>query len=264
MIEGSEQRVSMMHGRNVDVIQENRWRSMQGYISLIVIVMNDPWRSVLASCNDGYENAQDVSVSESVGTVSFWYLSIPSKITGTVSLPVSPIINLTNLYSQSHRCFIQNSPTNFVTKVDVLQMFAYSFLDDPQPQSIDVFNTYRITNYFDRGMIGKLHHTAVIPRFLCRSQVRTKEMQIPPSVKTKRRQNPTVNDRRTNPYRLGRRPSEQGPPLLQSNQGRVEKMATGKHLNMKHATGNKHRLRLSKTLWQLEYGTYRNYELPVN
>ena len=61
--------------------------------------------------------------------------------------------------------------------------------------------------------------------------------------KTKRRQKPTVNDNHTNPYRLGRRPGQQGPRPLPSNQGRVEKLATGKHADRRHTTGNTQILR---------------------
>ena len=51
---------------------------------------------------------------------------------------------------------------------------------------------------------------------------------MPPSVKRKRRQIPTMSEYSRNTYRLGRRPGEQGPYPLLSNQGRVEKWATGK------------------------------------
>jgi hypothetical protein len=83
-----------------------------------------------------------------------------------------------------------------------------------------------------------------IMRSLCRSQVRIKEecwaegVQIPPPVKMKRRQKPTTNKHHTNPYRLGRRPGEQGPRPLPSNQGRVEKLATGKHADRRYTTGD--------------------------
>ncbi|CAM4926020.1 unnamed protein product, partial [Rotaria socialis] len=69
---------------------------------------------------------------------------------------------------------------------------------------------------------------------LCRSQVRMKEecwvegVQIPPPVKRKRRKKPTMNGYNQTPYRLGRRPGKQGPRPLPGNQGRVEKLATGK------------------------------------
>ena len=51
---------------------------------------------------------------------------------------------------------------------------------------------------------------------------------MPPSVKKKRRKKPTMNDNNRKPYRLGRRPGEQGPRPLSSNQDRIEKLATGK------------------------------------
>ena len=81
-----------------------------------------------------------------------------------------------------------------------------------------------------------------IQRLLCRSQVRIKEerltegVQIPPSVKRTRRQKPTMNDFNTKPYRLGRRPGKQGPRPLPSDQGRVEKLATGKNFNIRQKT----------------------------
>ena len=37
-----------------------------------------------------------------------------------------------------------------------------------------------------------------------------------------------MNEFRGNPYRLGRRPVKQGPRTLVSDQGRIEKLATGK------------------------------------
>ena len=64
--------------------------------------------------------------------------------------------------------------------------------------------------------------------------------------KTKRRQKPTMNDNHTNPYWLGRRSGQQGPRPLPSNQGRVEKLATGQHVNTRHATGNTQRLKPAK------------------
>jgi hypothetical protein len=60
-----------------------------------------------------------------------------------------------------------------------------------------------------------------------------------------------MNVQKINPYRLGRRPGEQGPRPLPSNQGKVEKLATGKHLN---TTGNPQRLRLVKNI--LTVGTW--------
>ena len=58
-----------------------------------------------------------------------------------------------------------------------------------------------------------------------------------------------MSDHSTKPYRLGRRPGKQGPRPLPSNQDRVEKLATGKHVNTKHATKNTQRLKpVKKTL----------------
>ena len=61
--------------------------------------------------------------------------------------------------------------------------------------------------------------------------------------KIKRRQKPTMNDDYTIPYRVGRRPGEQGPRPLPSNQGRVEKLATGQHVNTRYTTENTQRLK---------------------
>jgi hypothetical protein len=61
-------------------------------------------------------------------------------------------------------------------------------------------------------------------------------VQIPPSVKRTRRQKPTMNDFNTKPYRLGRRPGKQGPRPLLSDQGRVDKLATGKNSYMTKTT----------------------------
>ena len=89
--------------------------------------------------------------------------------------------------------------------------------------------------------------------FLCRSQVRIKKerltegVQIPPSVKATRRKKPTMNVLKTNPYRLGRRPGEQGPRPLSSDQDRVEKLATGKPFITK-------RMKLAKNI--LTVGTW--------
>ena len=60
-------------------------------------------------------------------------------------------------------------------------------------------------------------------------------------------------DSRT-PYRLGRRPGEQDPRPLSSNQGRVDKLATGKPSNTKHPTKNTQRLKLAKNI--LTVGTW--------
>ncbi|CAM4843826.1 unnamed protein product [Rotaria magnacalcarata] len=52
---------------------------------------------------------------------------------------------------------------------------------------------------------------------------------MPPSVKSKRRKKPNMNDDdNRKPYRLGCRPGEQGPRPLSSNRDRIEKLATGK------------------------------------
>ena len=59
--------------------------------------------------------------------------------------------------------------------------------------------------------------------------------------KKTRRQKPTMIDSNTNSYRLGRRPGEQGPRPLLRNQGRVEKLATGKL-----STSNIDKLKLTK------------------
>ncbi|CAF4568230.1 unnamed protein product, partial [Rotaria sp. Silwood2] len=45
-----------------------------------------------------------------------------------------------------------------------------------------------------------------------------------------------VND--LNPYRLGRRPGQQGPRPLSGDQGRVEKLVTGKASNTKNSNTN--------------------------
>ncbi len=82
----------------------------------------------------------------------------------------------------------------------------------------------------------------------------TEGVPIPSSVKTRRRKKPTMNDNSTNPYRLGCHPGKQGPRPLPSDQGRVEKLATGKHLKMKHTTGNTQRLKLFKNT--LTVGTW--------
>ena len=79
----------------------------------------------------------------------------------------------------------------------------------------------------------------------------TEGVQIPPSVKRTRRQKPTMNDINTKPYRLGRRPGEQGPRPLPSDQGRVEKLATGKN---SYTTKNTQKLKLVKNT--LTVGTW--------
>ena len=48
-----------------------------------------------------------------------------------------------------------------------------------------------------------------------------------------------------NTYRLGRRPGEQGPRPLPSNQDRVEKWATGKQAKMSQKTRERERERAS-------------------
>ena len=65
-----------------------------------------------------------------------------------------------------------------------------------------------------------------------------------------------MNDHNTNPYRLGRRPGKQGPRPLPSNQGRVEKLATGKNndVNTTCTTKNTQRLKLAKNI--LTVGTW--------
>ena len=60
----------------------------------------------------------------------------------------------------------------------------------------------------------------------------------------------------TNPYRLGRRPGQQGPRPLSSNQDRVEKLNTGKNddVNTTCTTKNTQRLKLAKNI--LTVGTW--------
>lgn len=84
----------------------------------------------------------------------------------------------------------------------------------------------------------------------------TEAVQIPPSVKAKRRKKPTMNDDHRNPYRLGRRPGKQGPRPLPSDQGRIEKLATRKSddVNTPSTTENTHRLKLAKNI--LTAGTW--------
>ena len=83
---------------------------------------------------------------------------------------------------------------------------------------------------------------------------------MPPSVKAKRRQKPTMDDRSTYPYRLGRRPGEQGPRPLLGNQDRVEKLATGNERggeddgSTRSPTKNTRRLKLVKNI--LTVGTW--------
>ncbi|CAF1120971.1 unnamed protein product [Didymodactylos carnosus] len=60
-----------------------------------------------------------------------------------------------------------------------------------------------------------------------------------------------MNDFNTKPYRLGRRPGEQGPRPLPSDQGRVEKLATGKN---SYTTKNTQKLTLAKN--SLTVGTW--------
>jgi len=75
---------------------------------------------------------------------------------------------------------------------------------------------------------------------------------MPPSVKKKRRKKPTMNDDdNRKPYRLGRRPGEQGPRPLLSDQGRIDKLATGKNSN---TTKNTQKLTLVKNT--LTVGTW--------
>jgi hypothetical protein len=82
----------------------------------------------------------------------------------------------------------------------------------------------------------------------------TEGVQIPPAVKKRRRKKPTMNDHNTNPYWLECRPEKQGPRPLPSDQSRVEKLATRKHLNTKYTTGNTQRLKLVKNT--LTVGTW--------
>ena len=99
-----------------------------------------------------------------------------------------------------------------------------------------------------------------IQRLLCRSQVRIKEerltegVQIPPSIKRTRRQKPTMNDFNTKPYRFGRHPEKQGSRPLPSDQGRVQKLATGKNLHTNFTTENTVKLKLAKNT--LTVGTW--------
>lgn len=79
-------------------------------------------------------------------------------------------------------------------------------------------------------------------------------VQIPPSVKGTRRKKPTMKVDSRTPYRLGRRPGKQGPRPLSSDQGRVDKLATGKPSNTKHPTKNTQRLKLDKNI--LTVGTW--------
>ncbi|CAF2091543.1 unnamed protein product [Rotaria magnacalcarata] len=60
-----------------------------------------------------------------------------------------------------------------------------------------------------------------------------------------------MNDFNTKPYRLGRRPGKQGPRPLPSDQGRVEKLATGKN---SYTTKNTQKLKLAKNT--LTVGTW--------
>ena len=63
-----------------------------------------------------------------------------------------------------------------------------------------------------------------------------------------------MNDFTTKPYRLGRRPGKQGPRPLPSDQGRVEKLATGKNLDTNHTTQNTQKLKLARNT--LTVGTW--------
>ena len=60
-----------------------------------------------------------------------------------------------------------------------------------------------------------------------------------------------MNDFNTTPYRLGRRPGKQGPHPLSSDQGRVEKLATGKN---SYTTKNTQKVKLAKNI--LTVGTW--------
>ncbi|CAF3342873.1 unnamed protein product [Rotaria socialis] len=57
-----------------------------------------------------------------------------------------------------------------------------------------------------------------------------------------------MNDFNTKPYRLGRRPGEQGPRPLPSDQDRVEKLTTGKKLYTNDTTQNTQKLKLAKNI----------------
>ncbi len=63
-----------------------------------------------------------------------------------------------------------------------------------------------------------------------------------------------MNDFNTKPYRLGRRPGKQGPRPLPRNQGRVEKLATGKNSKNSCTTKNTQKLKLAKNT--LTVGTW--------
>ena len=63
-----------------------------------------------------------------------------------------------------------------------------------------------------------------------------------------------MNEFRENPYRLGRRPVKQGPRSLLSDQGRVDKLVTGKTLHTNYATKNTQKLILAKN--SLTVGTW--------
>jgi hypothetical protein len=69
--------------------------------------------------------------------------------------------------------------------------------------------------------------------------------------KRARRKKPTMNEFRGKPYRLGRRPGEQGPRPLLSNQGRIEKSVTGRNSS---TTQNTQKLTLAKNT--LTVGTW--------
>ncbi len=55
-----------------------------------------------------------------------------------------------------------------------------------------------------------------------------------------------MNDFNMKPYRLGRRPGKQGPHPLPNDQGKVEKLATGKNLYTNYTTENTIKLKLAK------------------
>jgi hypothetical protein len=63
-----------------------------------------------------------------------------------------------------------------------------------------------------------------------------------------------MNDFNKKPYRLGRHPGKQGPRPLPSDQGRVEKLATGKNLHINYTTENTTKLKLAKNT--LTVGTW--------
>jgi len=72
--------------------------------------------------------------------------------------------------------------------------------------------------------------------------------------KRKRRKKPTMNVLKDNSCRLGRRPVKQGPRPLPSDQGRIEKLVTGKNIHTICTTKNTQKLALAKN--SLTVGTW--------